>query len=270
MGFLKVSKGKEPGKGSASPATVGQEAFDYIYEQCPFDGARPGERYLEIAHFEPLATAVHLNLEDLSLYLLAFLADESSKMIFKISEKRFVAWMTNLAAALPRSAAPPTSANGFASLFDAAHAAVIELNGRLRSSEEQRTKFYHFLYNWCLKGNTGSDRVDIAKELWSCFFSASPLSFTKEEATLKFTAYVCFPRINQWLDFITAQAEKTKETKPTASVLEQMGVSFDTWSQLIPFAKVESYSEYDDEDSWPVAMDDFVEYVQKLEKGRKL
>jgi hypothetical protein len=269
MGFLKVSKRKDFGKEETVAAVVGQEAFEFIYEQCPFEGARPGERYLEIAHFEPLATAVRLNLEDLSLYLLAFLVDDSPKVIYKISEKRFVAWTTKLAGSLPRGSVPPTSENGFASLFAAAHAAVIELNANLRTYEEQRGKFYHFLYNWCLKGNTGSDRVDIAKELWSCFFSASPPSFTKEEAKLKYTAYVCFPRVNQWLDFITTRAEKAKETKQSVSTLDQMGVSYDTWSQLIPFAKMESYSEYDDEDSWPVTMDDFVEYVQNLEKTKR-
>ncbi|KPI90572.1 hypothetical protein ABL78_0332 [Leptomonas seymouri] len=269
MGFLRASNGKQAGKADASPAVIGQEAFEYFYEQSPLEGAGPGERFLEIAHFESLASAVHLNLEDLSLYLLSFLADESPKMIYKISERRFVAWMATLAGALPRGAAPPTKENNFASLFAAAHAAVIDLNARLRVSDELRLKFYHFLYNWCLQGNTATDRVDIAKELWSCFFSASPLSFSKEEAKLKFTAYVCFPRINQWLDFITMLSEKAKETKQSAPVLDQMGVSRDTWSQLIPFARLESYSEYNDEDSWPVAMDDFVEYVQSLEKAKK-
>lgn len=269
MGFLKLSKGKEAGKKETSSAAIAQEAFDFLYEQSPVEGARPGDRYLELAHFEPLATSAQLNLEDLSLHLLAFLADESSKMIFKISEKRFVAWMTTLAAALPRNAAPPTRENGYASLFSAAHGAVIDLNALLRTSEDQRVKFYHFLYHWCLKGNTATDRVDIAKELWSCFFSASPVSFSREEAKLKFTAYVCFPRINQWLDFVTALAEKTRGSKQGALTVEQMGVSFDTWSQLIPFAKLVNYSEYDEEDSWPVAMDDFVDYVKKLEKDKK-
>lgn len=268
MGFLSVSKEKESKSKVISPEAIGQEAFDFIYEQYAVEGARPGERYLEIAHFESLATAIHLNLEDLSLYLVAFLVDESSKMIFKISEKRFVAWLTGLATSLPRGAAPPTRENAFASLFTAAYAAVIELNSQLRANEEQRIKFYYFLYNWCLKGNTASDRVDIAKELWSCFFSVSPLSFSKKEAELKFTAYVCFPRINQWLDFISTLTDKAKEVKQGPSALDQMGVSFDTWSQLIPFSKVEDYSSYNDEDAWPVAMDDFVEYVRKLEKSK--
>ncbi|KPA81685.1 hypothetical protein ABB37_03993 [Leptomonas pyrrhocoris] len=269
MVFLKVSQGKEVGKGEASAASIAQEAFEFIYQMSPMEGARPGERYLEFAHFEPLAAAVHLNLEDLSFYLLAFLADESPKINYKIPEKRFVALMTALAGALPRSAGVPSRENGFAPLFAAAHTAVIDLNARLRASEELRVKFYHFLYNWCLKTNKATDRVDIAKELWSFFFSASPLSFTKEEAKLKFTAYVCFPRINQWLNFITIMSEKAKNTNQNGSALDQMGVPLDTWSQLIPFAKMESYNEYDDEDSWPVAMDDFVEYVQQLKKHKE-
>ncbi|TPP49584.1 Cullin binding family protein [Leishmania donovani] len=252
MGFLTVYKGGEPPK-----SNVAQEAFDYIYEQIPAPVEVDVERFLEIGHFESLATATCLSLEDLSLYLLAFAVDESAKRIYRISEKHFVAWMAGLISKLPRNAAPPTRENAYAPLFAAAHGAIVDLNNTIRNNEDKRSKFYQFLYNWCLKGNDASDRVDSAKELWSCFFSASPVSFTAEEARRKFTAYVCFPRINQWLDFITILGEKATESKSARAAVEQSGVSFDTWTQLLLFAQFDNYDAYDDEDSWPVTMDDF-------------
>ncbi|CAJ1013076.1 putative Cullin binding [Leishmania naiffi] len=264
MGFLKVSKGNELPK-----ANVAQEAFDYIFEQIPVPAEVDVERFLEIGHFESLANVTHLNLEDLSLYLLAFAVDESSKRIYKISEKHFVAWMAALVSRLPRNAAPPTKENAYAPLFAAAHGAIVDLNDTIRNSEETRRRFYQFLYNWCLKGNDASDRVVSAKELWSCFFSETPVSFPPEEARHKFTAYVCFPRINQWLDFITVLNEKATENTSGKVPLEHSGVSFDTWTQLLLFTQFDNYDAYDDEDSWPVTMDDFVVYVRKMDKSKK-
>ncbi|GET93669.1 hypothetical protein, conserved [Leishmania tarentolae] len=264
MGFLKVSKGSEPPK-----AQVAQEVFDYIYEQFPSPAGSDVERFLEIGHFESLAIATCLNLEDLSLYVLAFAVDESAKRIYKISEKHFVAWMAGLLSKLSRNAAPPTRENAYAPLFAAAHGAIVDLNKTIRSNEEKRSKFYQFLYNWCLKGNDASDRVDSAKELWSYFFSASPVSFMAEEGCHKFTAYMCFPRIHQWLDFITILNEKATESKSRRAAVEHSGISFDTWTQLLLFAQLDNYDTYDDEDSWPVAMDDFVEYVHELEESKK-
>lgn len=265
MGFLKLSKGNEPAK-----ADVAQDAFDFIFGQIPAPADAAGERFLEIGHFEALSALTHLNLEDLSLYVLAYAVDESAKQIYKISEKHFVAWLAALQRSLPRNTAPPTRENSYASLFAAAHNAVVDLNKSIRSNPDRRSKFYQFLYNWCLKGNDASDRVDSAKELWACFFTASPVSFTPQEEARKFTAYVCFPRINQWLDFITLRNEKWQGGgKVSKAALEQSGVSLDTWTQLVLFASFTNYEAYDDEDSWPVAMDDFVEYVLQLEKSRK-
>ncbi|KAG5490726.1 hypothetical protein JKF63_00848 [Porcisia hertigi] len=262
MGFLKVSKESE-----LPMVTVAQEAFDYIYEQIPIPAMVDGERFLEIGHFESLAAVTGLSLEDLSLHLLAFAVDESSKRIYKISEKHFVAWMTKLLRKLPRNITPPTKENAYSPLFALARASIIDLNKTIRSNAEKRNSFYQFLYNWCLKGNEASDRVDSAKELWSCFFFSSPsmVSFTPEEAGEKFTAYVCFPRIHQWLDFISILNEKTPESKSGTVPVEQSGVSFDTWTQLMLFSQLDSYVAYDSEDSWPVTIDDFVEYVRTVD-----
>ncbi|KAG5464419.1 hypothetical protein LSCM1_00604 [Leishmania martiniquensis] len=264
MGFLRVSRSNE-----APKAKVAQEAFDYIYEQIPVPAEVHGERFLELGHFESLAAATCLSLEDLSLYVLAFAVDESSKRIYKISEWHFVAWMADLVSKLPRSAVPPAKENGYAPLFAAAHAAVVDLNKTIRSNEETRRRFYQFLYNWCLKGNDASDRVESALELWSCFFSASLVSFTPEEGRHKFAAYVCFPRLHQWLHFITILNEEAAENKSGKAAVEQTGVSFDTWTQLLLFAQYDNYDTYDKEDSWPVAMDDFVDYVHQVEENTK-
>ncbi|KAG5489736.1 hypothetical protein GH5_00617 [Leishmania sp. Ghana 2012 LV757] len=264
MGFLRVSKFNEQPK-----ANLAQEAFDYIYEQIPVPVEVRGERCLELGHFQSLAAATCLSLEDLSLYVLAFAVEESSKRLYKISEKHFVAWMAGLVSKLPRSATPPAKENAYAPLFAAAHAAIIDLNETIRGNEEKRNMFYQFLYNWCLKGNDASDRVESARELWACFFSATPVSFTPEEGRHTFTAYVCFPRLNQWLDFISILNEAATEAKAGRVAVEQSGVSLDTWTQLLLFAQIDHYDTYDKEDSWPVAMDDFVEYMRQIEASKR-
>ncbi|KAK7194065.1 Cullin binding [Novymonas esmeraldas] len=263
MSFLRLPRRNEQQLRNAA-----QEAFDYLYAQIPTTAAVEGERFLELGHFEALAAATHLRLDDLSIYLLAFAVDESAKSIYKISEKHFVAWLGGLTPALSHTAAPPCKENGYASLFAAAHDAVVALNNTIRTSEERRNKFYQFLYNWCLKGNTSSDRVDSAKELWSCFFSRLPVSHTPSEGQQRFSAYVFFPRIGQWLDFIEARNDAAAVGKSGKLGIEQSGVSFDTWAQLVPFAQFTNYDAYNDEDSWPVTMDDFVAYVQKTSKGK--
>ncbi|CCW63304.1 unnamed protein product [Phytomonas sp. EM1] len=224
---------------------VNSEVFEYVFNAVPFKGDTAAyNRQLGIAHFEFLAEKIDLGLADLSFYILAFYLKCSSALPYHISEACFVSGLSQ--ALSPDDKVSPE--NEYAGAFRALRSAVRKTHHQILHNEVDLIKFYNFLYMWCLRNNRASDRTTVAMELWELFFTEDSSSMECDN----YKHYVCFRNLRNWIAFVG-----------TNSFAENFSISADLWHQLFYFAKLESYETYSTSDSWPLALDSFVEWSKQ-------
>ncbi|CCW69988.1 unnamed protein product [Phytomonas sp. Hart1] len=224
---------------------ISSEVFEYILNAGSLEGnATAYNRQLGIAHFDLLAKKIGLRLDDLSFYVLAFYFKCSSALPYHISEACFVSGLSQ--ALSPNDKVSPE--NGYADAFRALQNVVKKTHHEILREKVELNKFYNFLYMWCLKNNRASDRTTVATELWELFFTEDNPSMECEF----YKHYVCFHDLRTWIAFIE-----------TEDFTNNFKISADLWHQLIHFANLESYETYNISDSWPLALDSFMECLTK-------
>lgn len=116
--------------------------------------------------------------------------------------------------------------------------ATIPHLSKLIETERDFKLFYSFCFSFSKEPGQKSLGIDIATPMWELLLSKR------------------FPQLSsQWLSFL-------EEKKPCK------GVTRDTWDLLLEFfLKVEeSFSNYDENEAWPVLIDDFMTWIETKEK----
>lgn len=235
-----------------SYTSVYQQAFERIYSKgtpCAQDSGVVGRRYLELSHFPVLSEVLRFSMEDLSLYILPYMCGCTSET-FLIPEKKLLSLMSSVGVVN----ADAKTGNSDQWVFKSLRKAIERKASQMRSKPSEAKAFYYFLYQWCLKNYNEEDRTTVAVELWQLFFfdrrTPSPTSYA---------GYAEFTHLQPWIEFVQTHG------------VQRPLISADTWNMLLEFASVSSYESYNPNDSWPVAIDDFVTWYtrnqQTLSRG---
>lgn len=233
------------------------EVFEFIYQQALPQTEDPYVRRLRIPHFPVLSRLLHLQLEDLSLYLFAFIVGCHGNVPLTIMEFEFVKAVEGMTLS-----SAPHQGNAYQPLFDALAVKVRKANEVLWTDKARLAIFYNFLYDFVLRYNDEScvDRRLLAIELWQLFFTEEVSLVAKPSpaaASSSYKHYAEFSDLGPWLDFVQSSAFRSVEGS------EGHYVSADLWQQMFLFSRLDpSYDGYDPDGAWPNAVDDFMVHLQ--------
>lgn len=226
---------------------LAQASFDEICKRTtetmpPAKGKELLGREWGIDCFAVVAAAFDFDLEDMSLYVMAYLIGCDTKTPMRIQEAPFVAFVANQLKGV--------NCTKWDVEMVLAHirSVVVEKNAMLRRSSDELRNFNRFLYMWTVKhyANSDKDALQIAQELWQQFYTTDAVSTEN-----LFMHYHRFAHLDDWIEFVS-----------TDTFSKGANISLDLWTQLLPFSEISSYTNYDPSDAWPVAVDLFVEWLK--------
>lgn len=257
------------------------EVFEFVfYSQPTVPDADPVVRRLDLRHLGVLCELLGLRLDDLSCYVLLYLLRCRGDVPLTVMEYEFVKGLERMISApLPSL---PRRDNNYAPIFSAMRREVYRCNAVLRSRDVAPqhhvilTQFYNFIYNFLLRHYPKDfERRPLALEVWGMFYddlkssqqltgeattnhsSSSSSSSSSSEAV--FAKYVPFRHYHLWAEFVLSPSFTNRYFDEEEGV-ERGGyrITADLWQQLLLFAALEDYSQYDFYGSWPSAIDHFV------------
>ncbi|CAD2213176.1 Cullin binding, putative [Angomonas deanei] len=222
-----------------------EKLFDFIMTEV--DPECTEKTHITISHFEYIAEAMNLTLDNLSLYVffwqVVFAEQETyGGQPYLIEKLTFVKALDKW---LPPGSAQwkNTASKKYSTIFSALRAKVDEADKEIRETNARLTSFVRFLYLWAVKGT--ESLLDASTELWESLFHDG------SEPTKPFAHYVKFDKKKEWIDFV--KSERFAQRKYV--------VSIDVFQCIVTFARSETdLAHYDvNESAYPNAIDDFVE-----------